>query len=120
LFAVLAATVILAVVEGSWAGGRWLANPALRAIGLVSYGLYLWHFPVFHAVARHGEGLSEPVRVVVGLAISAAATAASWHLLERPLQGLRVRFGRRGPQPPAVPGPAPAGGQPRGSGMSPT
>jgi peptidoglycan/LPS O-acetylase OafA/YrhL len=102
LFAVLVAVVLLAVVNGTWAPARWLAVPALRAVGRVSYGLYLWHFPVFHAVARYGDDLPELVRVAVGLLVASAATAASWHLLERPMQGLRVRFGQRGPQPFAV------------------
>jgi peptidoglycan/LPS O-acetylase OafA/YrhL len=102
LFAALIAVMVLAAVNGTWVVGRWLAFPALRAVGRVSYGLYLWHFAVFHAVARYGEDLPELVRVAIGLALAAAATAASWHLLERPMQGLRVRFGQRGSQPTAV------------------
>jgi len=102
LFAVLVAVVLLAVVNGTWGPARWLAVPPLRAVGRVSYGLYLWHFPVFHAVARYGDELPELVRVAVGVLVASAATVASWHLLERPMQGLRVRFGQRGPQPFAV------------------
>ena len=102
VFALLTAVVLLAVLNGTWGAARWLAVPALRAVGLVSYGLYLWHFPVFHVVARYGDDLPEVVRVAVGSTVATTMTLVSWFLLERPMQALRVRFGERGPQPTTV------------------
>jgi len=103
LFAVAIAVVLLAVVDGTWSGTRVLAHPALRAVGVVSYGLYLWHFPVFHAVARYGSDWPELVRVLVAVPLAVGMTLISWFCLEKPLLQLKARF-----RPQAVPAPAPA------------
>lgn len=92
LFAVATAVVILAILNGTWGPTRVFAHPWLRGIGIVSYGLYLWHFPVFHAVARYGNDLPEIVRVGVALTVTAALTLLSWFCLESPLQGIRRRL----------------------------
>jgi len=92
LFAVAVALVLLAVLDGGWAPTRVLETRPLRAVGRVSYGLYLWHFPMFHAVARYGGDLPEGARVVIGLTLSAAATLVSWFGLERPLSSYRHRL----------------------------
>ena len=97
VFAVLVAIVLLAILNGTWGPSRVLAHRSLRAVGRVSYGLYLWHFPVFHVVARYGSDWPEPVRVLVAVPAAVGATLVSWWFLEKPLQSFRVRF------PPAAP-----------------
>ena len=52
--AVSVAVMLLAVLESEWAFRRVLELRPLRLIGRVSYGLYIWHFGVFRAVARYG------------------------------------------------------------------
>jgi peptidoglycan/LPS O-acetylase OafA/YrhL len=91
LFAALVAVVILASVEGEWSGTRLLSLRPLVEIGRVSYGLYLWHLPIFWAVARQ-NGWAPLTRAAVGVALTAAATVISWKLVERPAQRLRRRF----------------------------
>jgi peptidoglycan/LPS O-acetylase OafA/YrhL len=91
-FAACAAVVILAVVNGDWSATRALEWPPLQAVGRVSYGLYLWHFPVFHAVRHHAADLPEVPRVLLALAITTFATLTSWYCLERPLQAIRRRL----------------------------
>ncbi len=66
LFAVAIAALILATLESNWPVNRLLCLAPLRAVGRVSYGLYLWHYPVFWVVARYGARWPFPVPAVVG------------------------------------------------------
>lgn len=63
----------------------------LRWIGRVSYGLYLWHFPVLDLVRR--LELSGGVTVIVALTASFAITAISFYFWEQKFVTLRKRFG---------------------------
>ena len=85
--AVCVAVVIAASVQPK-AGpvGRLLSLPPLRALGLISYGVYLWHWPIFLMLTpgRVHLGLYElfALRVAVTLAVS----TVSYHLLEMPIR----------------------------------
>ena len=92
LFAAGVAVVILAILNGAWAASRFFALTPLQAIGRVSYGLYLWHFPVDHAVARYGDDLPEVPRLFLALLLTTMFTLFSSFLLERPLSHLRHRI----------------------------
>jgi peptidoglycan/LPS O-acetylase OafA/YrhL len=63
---------------------RLLSWAPLVAIGRVSYGLYLFHYPVFHLIGhlRIGYGAT----VAVEYTLSAALTGFSWFIIERPAQ----------------------------------
>lgn len=63
----------------------------LRWVGRVSYGLYLWHFPVLDLVER--LALSAPLTIIVALVLSFAITALSFYLWEQKFVALRKRFG---------------------------
>jgi peptidoglycan/LPS O-acetylase OafA/YrhL len=99
LVAVGIAVILLAVLESNWIVIRALGLAPLRAIGRVSYGLYLWHIPVFLAVYRYGSHLDSSTRFVLGLGIAGAITYASWALVERPI----LRWKRRNIEPAGVP-----------------
>ncbi|KYH45768.1 hypothetical protein AZH51_08725 [Branchiibius sp. NY16-3462-2] len=64
-------------------------------IGKISYGLYLYHWPVF-LVMKH-TGLTGPVLFVTEFAISFALGALSFYALEQPIRrhGLKPLIGRR-------------------------
>ncbi len=78
------AVLVLAVLQGRWTGGRVFTWRPLVLLGTVSYGVYLWHLPVYAAVARYGASWSWELRVVVSLLLTAAFTLFSWFLIERP------------------------------------
>jgi peptidoglycan/LPS O-acetylase OafA/YrhL len=78
---------------------RWLDPPfaVLRYVGRISYGLYLYHLPVFFFMdvdgrARAGELTGWDMALAV--ALSFAAAIASYHLVERPIMGFAKRFRR--------------------------
>lgn len=68
-----------------------------KKIGDLSYGVYLFGFPVQQAcVALLAPHLSPTRLTILALAISLICAWISWHLIERPALGLRHRFRTRG------------------------
>jgi peptidoglycan/LPS O-acetylase OafA/YrhL len=95
LFCACATVVLLAcVLEPGWWFTRLVDRSWLRGLGRISYGLYLWHLPIYVAV---GWKLGLPLAVVVAL--------LSYRFVERPFLRLRHRERPPGAQAPA---PAPA------------
>jgi peptidoglycan/LPS O-acetylase OafA/YrhL len=93
LIALLAAAVINGVMvesRGLTAAFSW--RP-LVAVGRVSYGLYLWNVMILSILVQHTFGLAPWPRVVLGLGLTAAATWASWVVIEKPALRLKNRFG---------------------------
>ena len=96
---VLAALVAhLVVTEAPGRVHRWLEGDVPRLFGHLSYGIYLWHFPIYDHVLSwtggRGEGLAS-VGAIVGLglatAITCAAAALSYAWVERPFLERKVR-----------------------------
>jgi peptidoglycan/LPS O-acetylase OafA/YrhL len=61
----------------------------LRRIGRASYGLYLWHIPMFAITSAVAPGVDRRVAIVAGTAL---ATAGSHFLVERPALRLKSRW----------------------------
>ena len=55
-------------------------------LGTISYGLYLWHFPVFLAVERRFATAPRPVVLGLGILVSLVIAQASYTLVERPIR----------------------------------
>ena len=93
---------------------RVLANRVLLWLGVVSYGIYLWHSAVYEQLTRwrFGEVTEATHRYVwffAAAALSALVAAASYYAVERPVLKLKRLVGRREPGLPgeAVREPAP-------------
>ena len=86
-----AALVILAGPQG-WFNRRLLSAKWLVAIGLISYPLYLWHWPfISFLYIIHGVTPNRVERFIV-LAVSLLLAALTYKLVERPLRfGLKAR-----------------------------
>ncbi len=79
------AVLVLAVIDGTWKG-RWLFElKPFVALGVVSYGFYLWHFPVFFGVRHFDAHWPYVIRIAVATALTVALTLLSWVLIERPM-----------------------------------
>ncbi len=89
----LATAAILAAgaVPGSIVG-RVLAWSPLRWLGVRSYGIYLWHYPVI-VLSSPANSTEDLPRAAVQVAASIALAALSWKFIEEP-----VRHGAIGKQ----------------------
>ena len=68
-----------------WGPGRMLTLAPLRALGRISFSLYLYHWPVLTLAAVALGDLSEPVRwLLVGAGV--VVGAASWQIVEEPFR----------------------------------
>ncbi|MBM7791274.1 acyltransferase family protein [Tenggerimyces flavus] len=92
-FTYLAGGPAIALLTGvlllSWRTWTDVTTPALRALtwlGTVSYGAYLWNYPLSIWLRPHLDAWAGIVALVGTLAMA----TVSWHLVERPLQRVRV------------------------------
>lgn len=54
-------------------------------VGRISYGMYLWYFPLFSLIDHQSTGLSGPALLACRVAADLAIAAASFHLVESPI-----------------------------------
>jgi peptidoglycan/LPS O-acetylase OafA/YrhL len=97
-FAALAtALLILAVVRRPGSRpARFLALGPLVRLGRISYGVYLWHWPLLTFVNADDTGLSRWPLLAVRLAGTLAVATAGYHLIEQPIR--HGALGRRLPR----------------------
>jgi hypothetical protein len=65
---------------------RALSHPAPVFVGLISYSLYLWHWPVLILSRYWQDGAEGPAATLGWVALSVVAAALSWRLVERPFR----------------------------------
>lgn len=92
LTAILSA-IVIAVVWGDPGSllGRILASRPLVAVGIVSYGLYLWHWPVYVALNHDRTGLDGPLLLTLRVGVTALLAAASYRFVEEPIRSQRLQ-----------------------------
>ena len=103
IYGLTALAFMLPAVFGHTAGGltrRFLANPVLAWLGMIAYGVYLYHWPILLELWRNagapGGGGKWLTLLVQTAALSIAAGAASYYLVERPILRFKnVRLRRR-------------------------
>ena len=85
LLSAATAAVIAAAATPGAACGRVLGWAPLRWLGVRSYGIYLWHYPVIVLTtpANSGENL---VRAAWQTAVTIVLAALSWHFVEQPVR----------------------------------
>ncbi|HEV2360380.1 MAG TPA: acyltransferase [Acidimicrobiales bacterium] len=92
----LAAAIVVAAASTQRLGpiGRLLSWRPLRGLGLISYGVYLYHWPIFLVVSQSRTGLSGWPLFVLQFAATLAAAIPSYYLVERPIRSRKILTGR--------------------------
>ena len=90
--AAASAALIVLALRPDTSLARALAAPPLVAVGLGSYALYLWHFPIFLLARDHLGAVPWPVRAALAVSAAALATWASRRYVELPALALKERL----------------------------
>ncbi|MGA9275714.1 acyltransferase family protein, partial [Ilumatobacter sp.] len=83
---VLTVVVIAAVSHSGARANGVLGNPVLKWIGLRSYGLYLYHWPVYQAIRELAGNKLNVREFIVAMAITFAITEISYRFVETPVR----------------------------------
>jgi peptidoglycan/LPS O-acetylase OafA/YrhL len=71
-----------------------LSSKAFVAIGLISYSLYLWHYPVF-AFGRMVSSSNGLIAKIIWITLAFLASIASYYFVEKPLRNKQTSRNRR-------------------------
>jgi peptidoglycan/LPS O-acetylase OafA/YrhL len=87
----VAAVFIVAPVALEQRGlvARVLAFPPLVWLGMISYGVYLWHWPIFLALNGERTGLTGMSLFAIRAVATVTVAAMSWWLIEQPIKRWR-------------------------------
>jgi peptidoglycan/LPS O-acetylase OafA/YrhL len=66
--------------------GRALSLPPLRWLGLISYGVYLWHWPIYLMLSRSRTGWDPHALFALRVAVTLLVATASYRLIELPVR----------------------------------
>lgn len=92
-----AAMIIAAGRSGASLVGRMLSLKPMTFIGLISYSLYLWHWPliVFQGMESSPmSGVSVRLAKLITIVVSIAVATLSWKFVESPFRAGRMRMPR--------------------------
>jgi peptidoglycan/LPS O-acetylase OafA/YrhL len=70
---------------------RFLSSSLMSWLGLISYGVFLWHVAAAEAVRQLWPGIGFAPLLVAMVAITVPVAAASYYLVERPLLRFKYR-----------------------------
>ena len=97
-FVALAALVVIVIASVSLVPrgvlARALSVAPLRYLGQISYGIYLWHWPLFLLLTRERTGASGVGLLALRCGVTLAVSVLSYHLIELPIRRGQFRLPR--------------------------
>ena len=94
LYATTAVCLVAPAVFGDQRRGgirRFLSSRPMVAVGIVSYGVFLWHFDLMKRFDQWWPDASFPALLAAVVAAAIAIATVSWLIVEKPLQSLSRR-----------------------------
>jgi peptidoglycan/LPS O-acetylase OafA/YrhL len=90
------AVIIYGVAKEAWFT-RFLEWHSLRYLGKISYGLYVYHYPIVWFSGRIADlgiepPLLQPLTALIAISATILVASLSFHFLERPIINLKDRF----------------------------
>ncbi|MHB1711840.1 MAG: acyltransferase family protein [Acidimicrobiales bacterium] len=82
----VAVVIFVAVTNQAGSVSKVLSNPVFRYVGKISYGAYLWHFPIFAALSASDLHLIGYPLVVIRIGVTLLVASASFQLVEEPVR----------------------------------
>jgi peptidoglycan/LPS O-acetylase OafA/YrhL len=92
LMPVAGTLLVMEAGRGAWVNRRVLSHPAVVWVGLISYPLYLFHWPALSFVHIVKGEIPKPGYVFAALAAAMLLTLITYYLVERPLRHNRSRW----------------------------
>ena len=97
VFGIAGAIIVVAVAKRtSTAPVRLLATAPFVALGVISYGVYLWHWPIFLVLTPERTGLDGAALFFVRVLASIAIAKLSYRLVEEPIRSRRLQIAHPG------------------------
>ena len=93
LFPIIGTMFLIWFCNGKDIIGKLLSSKPIVALGLVSYGFYLWHFQIF-SFARIGDVFSSNFQKIGWIVLSLLLSITTYYIIEKPTRS-RVRISRK-------------------------
>lgn len=88
---VLGTMLIIAAGPDAWLNRTILANPAIVFVGLISYPLYLWHWPILSFLWIENGGEPSATARWAGVLAALVLAWATYQFVEKPVRGRHSR-----------------------------
>jgi len=89
--------MVIAAGPGAWINRTLLANPKVVFVGLISYPLYLWHWPLIvtgRTIMRGMPNQHERTTAIIAVALAVVLAVVTYRYIETPIRRRQGFFAR--------------------------